>query len=139
MSFRNVVSRLAAAGLLWLLAFVTVGFTTVSAQNTDKGLISSGAAPDFSLQRAAKTDREYGVTAVPTVVMIDPDGMIVYAGAFDEPSAGNKARDRKPEDGSFYKAASRLLLRRQVTSPAPSPEGCALRSSGALGATNPGE
>lgn len=224
---RNVVSRFVATGVLLLFAVMTLGAVSGWAQDSDAGLVSAGPAPEFSLQRAAKTDRAlsefkgryivlewvdftcpatlesyeqqyvqklqsllrekgvvwfsvcstpenspgyltgdslrvflgkiqstasdflldpdgqtaraYGVTVAPTVVMIDPDGMIVYAGAFDEPSVGSNGYDRKPEDCTFYKAASRVLMRRQVTSPAPSPVGCQLRPSGTFGSTEPGK
>ena len=93
-----------------------------------KGYIAEKkAAPDaYMLDADGKVGKSYGAKTTPHMYVINPAGMVVYAGAIDD-KAGTKAEEIKTAKNYVVTALDDLKAGRPVANASTQPYGCSVK------------
>ena len=93
-----------------------------------KGYIAEKkAAPDaYMLDADGKVGKSYGAKTTPHMYVINPAGMVVYAGAIDD-KAGTKAEEIKTAKNYVVTALADLKAGRPVANASTQPYGCSVK------------
>ncbi len=88
---------------------------------------SMKAAPSIAaLDRDGKTGRAYGAKTTPQMVLINPNGMVVYNGAIDSIRSANVA-DIPKATNYVKQAVQEVLSGKSVSMPLTTPYGCSIK------------
>jgi peroxiredoxin len=90
-------------------------------------LTEKKAAPDAYMTDAdGKVGKSYGAKTTPHMYVINPAGMVVYAGAIDD-KAGTKAEEVKTAKNYVVTALDDLKAGKPVTNASTQPYGCSIK------------
>ena len=90
-------------------------------------LAEKKAAPDaYMLDADGKTGKAYGAKTTPHMYVINPAGMVVYAGAIDD-KAGTKAEEIKTAKNYVVTALDDLKAGKPVANASTQPHGCSIK------------
>jgi hypothetical protein len=88
---------------------------------------SMKATPSIaSLDRDGKTGRAYGAKTTPQMVLINPNGIVVYNGAIDSIRSANAA-DIPKATNYVKQAVQEVLSGKPVSMPLTTPYGCSIK------------
>jgi peroxiredoxin len=108
-------------GVIWLSVSTTARIERAAAFARSKG----GAATAILDDLEAKTARAYQARTTPHVFVIDPKGVLIYRGAFDDRPEGDRASS--PGRRNFVdEALTSAMAGRSVETPVTTPYGCAV-------------
>lgn len=79
-----------------------------------------------TLDRDGKTGRAYGAKTTPQMVLINPEGVVVYNGAIDSIRSANTA-DVSKATNYLRQAAQEVLSGKPVSMPLTTPYGCSIK------------
>lgn len=115
----------AGKGVVWLSVNTSGG--KLNAGQADAFLQEKGAAPAALLLDAdATVARAYGAKTTPHMFVIDPRGVLVYAGAIDDTASPDPA-DIKTSKNYVQAALDATLAGRKVEVASTQPYGCAVK------------
>ncbi len=128
-NMQSLQKRFAADGVVWL----TINSTTASHREYLKPaeqkawLQQQGAAPSIAALDADGTvGRAYGAKTTPHMYVIDPQGVLMYAGAIDDKRSANPA-DVKTANNFVVQAFAELRAGKAVSAASTPPYGCSIK------------
>lgn len=128
-NMQSLQKRFAAEGVVWL----TINSTAASHPEYLKPaeqkawLREQGAAPTIAALDADGTvGRAYGAKTTPHMYVIDPKGMLVYAGAIDDKRSANPV-DVKTARNFVSQALNELRTGKEVSAASMTPYGCSVK------------
>ena len=94
----------------------------MSAWNADKKAVPALA----SLDQQGKTGKAYGARTTPQIVLINPQGIVVYNGAIDSIRSANPADIAKATNYA-KQAIVEIAAGKAISNPSTTPYGCSIK------------